>query len=46
MNIYIPSKKISLVILENQMSEDDKIYYSMEKEIKDMLLQDLKRNYR
>lgn len=42
MNIYIPSKKISLIILENQMSEDGKIYYSMEKEVKNLLLEDLK----
>ena len=42
LNIYIPSEKISLIILENQMAEDSRLYYYFETIIKDFLVEELK----
>ena len=41
LNIYIPEKKISLIILENQMSEDRDLFYFLENLIKNALLDNL-----
>lgn len=42
LNIYFPKQKISLIILENLMTEDSNLYYYYETKIKDILLKDLK----
>ncbi|ASK32560.1 serine hydrolase [Chryseobacterium sp. T16E-39] len=39
LNVYIPSSDISIVIMENQMSESSDLYYYFEKSIRDIILQ-------
>lgn len=45
LNIYLPEHKLSLLILENQMAEDPKLYYYFETIFKDFLIKELKSKY-
>jgi len=38
LNIYIPKSDISIIVLENQMNENDNLYYYFETEIKNIIL--------
>ena len=38
LNIYIPKYDVSIIVLENQMNEDDDLYYYFETKIKDIIL--------
>jgi CubicO group peptidase (beta-lactamase class C family) len=38
LNIYVPQYDISIIVLENQMSEDSDLYYYYERKIKDIIL--------
>lgn len=39
LNVYVPSSDVSIVIMENQMSEINTLYYYFEKLIRDIVLQ-------
>lgn len=41
LNIYIPAYDMSIIVLENQMSEESNLYYYFETLIKDIVLQSL-----
>lgn len=38
MNIYIPKSDVSIIVLENQMTENSDMYYYFESKIKDIIL--------
>lgn len=39
MNVYVPGSDISIIIIENQMSEDSHLYYYQEAVIRDIVLE-------
>ncbi|REC79042.1 serine hydrolase [Chryseobacterium elymi] len=39
LNVYVPGSDVSIIIMENQMSEDSSLYYYQESLIRDIVLQ-------
>lgn len=39
LNVYVPGSDVSIIVLENQMSEDSNLYYYQEALIRDIVLQ-------